>query len=59
VQIEQLEAAHAGRAQGGLDVLLVAEHLEPAGSEEEGAGLVADAAGAECVAEDLEITRLR
>ena len=58
VQVEQLEAADARRAQRGLDFLLVAERLELAGGAQEIAPLVQHPVLGQRIAEDLEVLRL-
>jgi hypothetical protein len=58
VQVEQLEAAEAGRAQRRFDVLLVAERLEFSRGAEKIARLAGHAMRRERFPEDLEIARL-
>ncbi len=59
VEVEQEEAAHARRAQGRLDLLLVEERLQLAGRVKEVRGLVLHAAGLQEVREDVEVLRLQ
>ena len=58
MEIEQLEAAEARRAQRRLDLLFVAERLQLPRGDEKGVRLVAHVVGGQKIPEDLEVPGL-
>ena len=58
VQVEQLKARPAGRAQAGFDLVFVEQRLEPAGGAQEILGLAEQARFVHEIADDLEIPGL-